>query len=142
MITPAPTILIVDDDLPTLLLLRRMLLPLAPHAEIIPTNDGAAALAVLVERPVSLVITDYKMPGMNGVQLARAIKAASPATRVAIITVHDVYLIAREARALGVEYVLPKPFVPLQIKQMIDESIPFQERDQGGHYGRPNDSGY
>ena len=141
MITPAPTILIVDDDLPTLLLLRRMLLPLAPNTEIIPTNDGAAALAVLAERPVSLVITDYKMPGMNGVQLARAIKAASPATRVAIISVHDVYPIAQEAQALGIEYVLPKPFVPLQIKQMIDESIPFQERE-GGRYGHPNDSGY
>jgi CheY-like chemotaxis protein len=124
-----PIILIVDDDLATLILLRRLLLTLAPHSQIIPANGGVAALVVTSARPVTLVITDYKMPGMNGVQLTGVIKAASPATRVALITVHDLQDVAGEAQAVAADYVLPKPFVMSQLQQMIDESIARVEYD-------------
>jgi CheY-like chemotaxis protein len=130
MATQPPIILIVDDDLASLLLLRKLLLTLAPHSEIIPVNNGMAALVVTAARTVTLVITDYKMPGMSGVQLTGVIKAASPATRVALISVYDLQEIAWEAQAVLADYVLPKPFVVRQLKQVIDESIPLAERDR------------
>jgi len=122
--TQPPTILLVDDDPEALILLHRLLHSVARHCEIVAVENGIAALALTAMRPVALVITDYHMPGMNGVQLTGAIKAASPATRVAIITAYDVHDVARRAKAVAADYVLAKPYMLAQLKLMIEESIP------------------
>ena len=125
-----PTILLVDDDPEALILLHRLLHSFARRYEIVAVESGVAALALTAVRPVALVITDYHMPGMNGVQLTGAIKTASPATRVAIVTAYDVHDVARRAKAVGADYVLPKPYMLAQLKQMIEESIPSPESDE------------
>jgi CheY-like chemotaxis protein len=125
-----PIILLVDDDPEALTILHRLLHLLARRYEIVAVESGALALAVIAARPVALVITDYYMPGMNGVQLTGAIKAASPMTRVAIITAYDVRDVARQAHAVAADYVLPKPFRLVQLKQMLEESIPSAESDE------------
>jgi CheY-like chemotaxis protein len=117
-------IVIVDDDPETLLLLCRLIQSLAPDTEIVSLDSGVAALAMTAKCPVALVVTDYYMPGMNGLQLTGAIKAISPTTRVAIITAHDMQDVMHRAKIVAADYVLPKPFVVAQLKQMIDESIP------------------
>ena len=124
-----PIILIVDNEPDMSMLVRRLILSFAPRCEIVMVTSGAQALAVLVARPVALVITDYHMPGMNGVQLTRAIKRASPTTPVAIVSVDDAGAVARQAHAAAAEYVLPKPFVLAQLKQMIGASLPSAARD-------------
>jgi len=128
--TQLPTILLVDDDPEALILLHRLLHSVARHCEIVAVENGIAALALTAMRPVALVITDYHMPGMNGVQLTGAIKAASPATRVAIITAYDVHDVARRAKAVAADYVLAKPYMLAQLKLMIEESIPAAESDE------------
>ena len=128
--TQLPTILLVDDDPEALILLHRLLHSVARHCEIVAVENGIAALALTAMRPVALVITDYHMPGMNGVQLTGAIKAASPATRVAIITAYDVHDVARRAKAVAADYVLAKPYMLAQLKLMIEESIPAPESDE------------
>jgi two-component system, response regulator, stage 0 sporulation protein F len=128
--TQPPTILLVDDDPEALILLHRLLHSFARRCEIVAVESGIAALALTAVRPVALVITDYHMPGMNGVQLTAAIKAASPATRVAIITAYDVHDVARRAKAVAVDYVLAKPYMLAQLKQLIEESIPSTEGDE------------
>ncbi len=130
MAVQSPIILLVDDDPEALILLRRLLHSFARHYEIMAVESGFAALALTAVRPVALVITDYHMPGMNGVQLTGAIKAASPTTRVAIITAYDVHDVARRAKAVAADYVLPKPFMLAQLKQMIEESIPAATSDE------------
>ena len=127
--TQPPTILLVDDDPEALILLHRLLHSVARHCEIVAVENGIAALALTAMRPVALVITDYHMPGMNGVQLTRAIKRASPTTPVAIVSVDDAGAVARQAHAAAAEYVLPKPFVLAQLKQMIGASLPSAARD-------------
>jgi two-component system response regulator (stage 0 sporulation protein F) len=122
-------ILIVDDDPEALNILHRLLHLLARRYETVAVDSGVAALAVVAARPVALVITDYYMPGMNGLQLTGAIKAASPTTRVAIITAYDVRDLARQAHAVAADYVLPKPFMMMQLKQMLEESLPIAESD-------------
>jgi CheY-like chemotaxis protein len=126
-VTQPPTILIVDDDPEALILLRRLLLSITRHCEIVAVESGIAALALTAQRPVALVITDYHMPGMNGVQLTGAIKAASPETRVAVITAYDVHDVARRAKAVAADYVMAKPYMLAQLKQMLEECIPSQE---------------
>ena len=124
-----PIILCVDDDPEARELLPRLIHSFAPCCEIVAVETGMAALAVTAARAVALVITDYHMPGMNGVQLTRAIKRASPGTRVAIVSVDDARAVARQAHAAAAEYVLPKPFVLAQLKQLLDESLPSAARD-------------
>jgi two-component system, response regulator, stage 0 sporulation protein F len=122
-----PVILLVDDDPAALNILHRLLHFLARRYEIVAVDSGVAALVVTAARPVALVITDFYMPGMNGVQLTGAIKATSPTTRVAIITAYDVPDVARQAHAVAADYVLPKPFMLVQLKQMLEESLPITE---------------
>ena len=129
MAVQPPIILVVDDDPEALILLRRLLLSISHHYEIVTVDNGVEALALTAARPVALVITDFYMPGMNGVQLTGAIKAASPETRVAIVTAYDVADVARRAKAVAADYVLPKPFNLPQLKQMIEESIPPAKSD-------------
>jgi CheY-like chemotaxis protein len=124
-----PIILLVDDDPAALNILHRLLNLLARRCEIVAVDNGIAALAVTTARSVALVITDFYMPGMNGVQLTGAIKAVSPTTRVAIITAYDVRDLAQQAQAVAPDYVLPKPFMLAQLKQIIEESIPSTEYD-------------
>ena len=75
-------------------------------------------------RAVALVIADYHMPGMNGVQLTRAIKGVAPATRVAIMTAEDMRDVARQAHTVAADYVLPKPYELAHLQQIIGESLP------------------
>ena len=130
MAVQPPIVLLVDDDPEALMLLHRLLLSFTRRFEIVAVENGVEALALTAVRTVALVITDYHMPGMNGVQLTGAIKAASPATRVAIITAYDVRDVARRAQAVAADYVLPKPYILAQLKQMIEESIPLAESDE------------
>jgi CheY-like chemotaxis protein len=126
-----PTILIVDNEPDMSLLVRRLILSFAPRCEIVMVTSGAQALAVLVARPVALVITDYHMPGMNGVQLTRAIKGKSPLTRVAIMTAEDVRDITPHAHAVAADYVLPKPYELAHLQLIIGESLPPAARAPG-----------
>jgi len=55
--------------------------------EVVVTTDGGAALAALAARPVEILITDIRMPGMNGVELARlALHTYPTLRRVFVIT--------------------------------------------------------
>jgi DNA-binding response OmpR family regulator len=75
---------------------------------VIAVTGATAALAVLDARPIPLVIADYHLADMSGDELASAIKAASPTTKVMMITA-DVELDA-EAGWTNVDRCLIKPF--------------------------------
>ena len=81
-----PIILIVDDDPEALILLHRLLHSFAPHCEIVTVGSGVEALALTAVRPVALVITDYYMPGMNGVRLSRVYRANNGHSEMAALT--------------------------------------------------------
>src|SRR5207248_3249256 len=74
------TILIVDDDREILDLLSTALDE--PRFTILKANDPFAAVRMLVERPVDLMITDIRMAELNGFELARQAKLMSPRLHV------------------------------------------------------------
>lgn len=61
-ISSSPAIVLVDDEPIMLTVLSYALAYLAPHYEVIPLRNGAAALAQVAQRSVALIITDYHMP--------------------------------------------------------------------------------
>jgi signal transduction histidine kinase/ActR/RegA family two-component response regulator len=77
-------ILLVDDE-PFVRRTLADLLGMAGHA-VTEADGGLAALARLAESPVDCVLTDLGMPGMNGWELARAIKSRAPELPVILLT--------------------------------------------------------
>jgi CheY-like chemotaxis protein len=75
-----PAILIVDDNLPVLDLLDKVLA--LERYEVLQASDGRQALEVLSGQPVDMVITDIDMPGMGGIELLREIRDRYPSLTV------------------------------------------------------------
>ncbi len=99
------TILLVDDESE----LREVVVTILaePGHTVLTASDGYEALRILVERPVELLITDIKMPGITGFELARQAKLMRP-------NLHIIYISGSEAAVRQTEgptygCVLPKP---------------------------------
>ncbi len=105
-----PAIILVDDDAFVLRILEHTLADLASDYDLVAVVDGAAALALLAQRPVALVITDQHMPDMDGVTLTTAVKAAAPQCPVLLMTGYPGPEIQQRAEMAGAEYFLRKPF--------------------------------
>src|SRR5260221_8714609 len=81
---PTKTILIADDDHAVRQALAEMLQK--PDYTVLTASDGYEALGLLPGRRVDLLVTDVRMPGMSGFELARRAKAARPALRVVYLS--------------------------------------------------------
>ena len=90
--------------------------------EAIAVTDATAALAVLAARPIALLMSDYHLSDMRGDELASAIKAASPNTKVIMITA-DVELNA-EAGWTDVDHCLIKPFPMCALVAAVSTLLP------------------
>jgi DNA-binding NarL/FixJ family response regulator len=106
-----------------LVLIPRMLREAVPDYELPSIANSTAALAVIAQRPVALVITDQHMPDMDGVALTAAIKAAAPQCPVVLMTSNLTPEIEQRALAAGVEYFLPKPFPFEQLVAMVRAAL-------------------
>src|SRR5262245_20904823 len=94
-----PAVLVVDDHPGILAILHRLLREFVTSYEVVPFSDGEAALDQIRQRTVPLVLTDYNMPGMTGLELATALKTATPEVRIAMITAYDTPGLRQRARS-------------------------------------------
>ena len=77
-------ILAVDDDIIVLMNTAATLGDMGHH--VYEASSGSAALAILDEEPVDLLITDYAMPGMTGAELIAAARVVSPGLAVVLLS--------------------------------------------------------
>lgn len=101
------TILVVDDE-PVLREVLTACFLDTPSTVVLTAVDGVDALDVLSTRDVDLVITDNRMPRMDGVALVRALASRPVSPRVVLLTA-DGLIDERELFALGVEALVKKP---------------------------------
>lgn len=78
-------ILVVDDE-PMMTEIIQMLLPLYIDVEVVTTNFPQEAFEILCNRSISLLITDYFMPGMNGLELIKRIRERQLALPIIVLT--------------------------------------------------------
>ena len=102
--------LVYVDDYEALVFLVRRLLN-KRGARVTTFESGQAAvdwLAAHEDEPIDLLVTDQNMPGLSGLEVARAALARRPALPVAIVSGHVNEALMAEAATLGVREVLPK----------------------------------
>ena len=80
-------ILLVEDDEELRPAMRAWLAPLFPEWTFEETNCAEAALDLVALRPPALVLMDFKLPGMNGIEATRRIKVSAPHVQVVIVTI-------------------------------------------------------
>ncbi len=85
-------------------------------------QDGAAALALLAENAYQLVLTDLRMPGIDGLELLRQTKQRCPDTEVIMITAHANAASAVEAMTSGAFYYVEKPFRLPDVRKIVGEA--------------------
>lgn len=122
-------ILIVDDESIERRgihsLIKRYKLPL----EVFEESNGRDALAFLQEQQVDIVLTDIKMPFMDGLQLTARATALYPELKVVIFSAYDEFDYAKQAVQLDVVHYLLKPIVLEEFQQTMERVISLCLRD-------------
>jgi DNA-binding NtrC family response regulator len=103
-------VLLVDDEEVFVEQLREAILHAHPEFKISTAGDGVEALEKLSMEPFDIVITDMRMPRMNGMDLLRAIHEKYSGTYVVVVTAFGNVSLAVEAMRYGAYDFLEKPF--------------------------------
>jgi len=114
-------VLIVDDTSTSRMLIRDGLEQLGIK-NIIHAADGEQALKMMMSTPAHLVISDFNMPKLDGLQLLQAIRTYKPTAGVPFIMLTgkgDTTVLAR-GRALGLNNYLSKPVDMVTLKKAIE----------------------
>lgn len=111
-VTMAATILLVDDQRDILRLLHSSLNTLGHDFEIIEAPSGEEALLEASRRHVDLLVADYLLPGITGVELMRKIRVRHPEIKVILISGISDRKAREEMRNAGANAIFDKP-IPL-----------------------------
>ena len=114
-------VLLVDDEIAILEALQRTLK--AMPIEIFIATNGEKALKLVREENPDVVLTDLKMPGMNGLELIKSIKAISHKIQCVMITGFATIDDAINAMKFGAYDFLPKPFKSHEIKLVMNRVL-------------------
>ena len=127
-------VLIVDDDQTVLYMLENSLSRLGADYEIHTAMDSTEALQQLEEQPFDLVVADYMMPKITGVDLATAIHKISPDTQVVLMTAYGTSRLRDTSKIVGIDGYLDKPFTIDEIHRVIQKTIRLarQDKDSAG----------
>jgi CheY-like chemotaxis protein len=82
--SPVPHILIVDDNRDGLLVRRSLLEEVGYNVKV--AGNGEEGLKLFGDHPFDVVVTDYKMPCMNGVELIQRLRCVNPNARVVLLS--------------------------------------------------------
>ncbi len=118
-------VLIVEDDEIFLRPLQRTLE--VEGYDVLVVGSGEEAMELLKSDDVDLVLTDKRLPGVDGVELVRRIKNDHPDLAVVVMTAYGTIGSAVEAMRLGAEDYLVKPFEAAEMLMVLRRAIEFHE---------------
>jgi CheY-like chemotaxis protein len=120
----SPKRILVVDDGPEVAKAIRMALAVGAGYEVEIAENGEAALGRFKTSKFDLVITDLKMPNIDGLELAAAIKKLSPSQPIILITAYAESLKDDRERLANVDFVLEKPFSLQQLQDALARTFP------------------
>jgi CheY-like chemotaxis protein len=117
-----PTVLVVDDE-PDIGAAVRMVLEGALGVRVVVASSGPQGLSLLESsQPVHLIISDFKMPGMNGLEFLRRALEAHPTTPTMLITAFERELVDQIDESLA-RTVLTKPLDPRPMVKVVQKLL-------------------
>jgi nitrogen regulation protein NR(I) len=122
----APRLLLIEDDPGTAGSLQKVLLAEGYAVDIAARGD--AGLAQAQNQPYDLVITDLKMPGLDGLQVVARLHAAKPRLPIIMMTAHGTTETAIEATKLGAFEYLVKPFEAEELLDVVAPAVAHARR--------------
>ncbi|MCK4224102.1 MAG: sigma-54-dependent Fis family transcriptional regulator [candidate division Zixibacteria bacterium] len=114
-------ILVVDDE-EIVLKSCRKILEGGGH-QVFCALSGQEAFELLEKEPIDIVITDIKMPGMDGMQVLEKVKEKYPDILVIMITGYSTVQSAVQAMKLGAFDYIPKPFTPDEVLIVVEKAL-------------------
>lgn len=124
MNTPAKKrLLLVDDEPNVTLTLSESLESLGSHYQVDVANNGDDALDMVKKADYDLIVTDYRMPGMTGLDLALEVNKISPATQIILMTAYGSESLRSSAESASLSGFIDKPFSIQQIREVILRAI-------------------
>src|SRR2546423_13593939 len=119
---PLPARILLVDDEPSVLVTVQAILE-GDGYTVDACRDGLAALASIRERHYDLVLTDLKMPGVDGLQVLAEVRRQSPETVTVMMTGYGSIDSALEAIQLGAYEYLLKPTEVAELQQVVRRSL-------------------
>ncbi|MCR4735858.1 MAG: response regulator [Treponema sp.] len=93
-------------------------------------TDGEIALSMIQELKPDILITDIKMPFMDGLQLSETIKGIQPWIKIIILSGHDEFEYAKKAISIGIEDYLLKPFTPDELLSSLNKTAALIDKER------------
>lgn len=113
-------VLVVDDEADILESLKDILEATHDNMTVLTAASGAEGLQALQGHQVDLILSDYKMPKMNGLEFLAEVRKTHPKTPVVLITAFpDLDIALRAINEAGIEYFLTKPFNPGTVIEVV-----------------------
>jgi len=131
--TPTHKILVLDDDADWLEACREIFADLPRHPEVRTALSSSRALAMLEAEPFHLLISDLKMPRMDGLQVLSIVRRRFPQLRTVVLSGLEDEEFRARAYALGVDLFWLKPDMQRNLKTFLDclESLLRQDEESG-----------
>jgi putative nucleotidyltransferase with HDIG domain len=114
-------VLIIDDENFILQLSKDILTK--SHYEVMTTSDGREGIKLLENNKFDLVLTDIKMPNINGLDVIRHIRSTNKEIPVIVVTGHGTLDIAIDSLRLGAQGFILKPFTPVELRTAVAEAL-------------------
>lgn len=117
-------VLVVDDSAAMRMVVIRTLRQagLSGH-NFAQAPDGEAALDSIKKATPDLVLCDWNMPNMTGIQMLQALRAEGDTVKVAFVTSESSAVIRQEADAAGASFFLSKPINPEQLAEAMTSKV-------------------
>lgn len=130
----ASSILVVDDSMPMRAVIKKMVRAAGFAVnEFIDARNGAEALSILEGRQVDLVLTDYNMPDMDGLELLRKIKADADTRAIPVVMITAEGSGRRLAQFIdaGALTYIQKPFTAERIRDTLNAVLGETDGESG-----------
>lgn len=114
-------ILVADDEFFARKAIVQMIRDWDESAAVMEAENGSDALKIIDEEIPDLVMTDIRMPGIDGIRLAAHVREQHPSMLVTIISGYDDFTYAREAIQYKVEHYLLKPVDRQELNPLLDQ---------------------
>ncbi len=114
-------VLVIDDD-PLILTVVDLMVRHMGHT-VRTAADAVAALEVMADTPADLIVSDIRMPGMDGLALARLVRKDYPTIPIILMTGYLSEYSMGSASEIGVHGILKKPFKSADLVTAISRAI-------------------